>query len=757
MTLGAARVIYTINDLSMFVDELVRGYVIMIGRAERGPMNDPQILSSWEEFERVFGKLVPHTTDPLVAKMGLLQGARLIYIRTAHYDDVSDPSTLTAKMAAVTLKDRADVPTPGRAISESGPFTFLQAHPGRTTGTEIGPYTVGAGVNDALKLRVGTPGVWGADQDVTLTEGTRTAQQVCDDVNTQTTGMNATVEDGKVRIEAVDVGHDIEIVAVANDVYSTLGLGEGVYSHSEGTDKLVVSIDGGTDRSFTLTPESGETGTFTLTAAQVAGQMSGLTGATARADQGKVRITSDTTGASSSAQVKSDSTADDPMGFDSDVHSGSNGAPADTLTFTAKDPGAFGDDLKVHIHEADLDPETSFDVRISYSRQGELNEYFAHLNMDPDDPRYVVNYINERSRLVRVADEGSVNDAPLNRPAVNDIGTPLTGGYDGLEGLNDADWIGDEGAHTGLYAVDKVAEQMAMDIVIPGTASVTVVQALTSYCEQRGFIGYMMVPPGLEPQDAVDWRMGNLPYTHEAFNSHRLTLWFGRPLVYDGRDDTRKYISNLGHLAACLCRTDNDYDYSFAPVGPRRGVTDYVEGVDFNIGDFPGYADLFAEFGINYLQISRLRGIEGAVFWEQRTTQRAASALRDLNVVRFLTAMRRMLVPVLRMFLFEPNHPVTWREVKRVLEPQFRLWKAKMNIYDYVLQCDEQAFFDGGELKNAVLNSGLEIDKGIYRARALIQPTKAIYYFEFEVGVTRTGEAFEKFTRLKELPGWVRR
>ena len=118
--------------------------------------------------------------------------------------------------------------------------------------------------------------------------------------------------------------------------------------------------------------------------------------------------------------------------------------------------------------------------------------------------------------------------------------------------------------------------------------------------------------------------------------------------------------------------------------------------------------------------------------------------------------MRKVLVPVLRMFLFEPNHPVTWREIHRTLDPQFRLWKDKTSIYDYVLQTDRDAFFDGGVLKNAVLNSGLEIDQGIYRARALVQPTRAIRYLEFEVGVMRTGEAFSEYTELKELPGWVR-
>jgi phage tail sheath protein FI len=187
-------------------------------------------------------------------------------------------------------------------------------------------------------------------------------------------------------------------------------------------------------------------------------------------------------------------------------------------------------------------------------------------------------------------------------------------------------------------------------------------------------------------------------------------------------------------------------------------VVQLVEGIDFNIQDYrsTAYSDLFAEYGINYLMVSKIPGIEGAMFWEQRTTQRVPSATRELNVMRFITVINRTIVPILRTFIFEPNHPVIWREIHRVLQPAFDDWKQKYAIYDYCLQTDRDAFFDGGVLKNAVLNSGLDIDRGIYRCRALIQPTRAIYYLDFELGVLRTGENFENYTSTKYLPGWVR-
>ena len=87
MTLGAARVIWRINDLSLFVDEIVRGYVTMIIKAERGEMGKARIISTMEEYRKRYGKKVSWTTDPLVVEMALRQGARLNLIRTAHYQD----------------------------------------------------------------------------------------------------------------------------------------------------------------------------------------------------------------------------------------------------------------------------------------------------------------------------------------------------------------------------------------------------------------------------------------------------------------------------------------------------------------------------------------------------------------------------------------------------------------------------------------------------------------------------------------------
>jgi hypothetical protein len=861
MTLGAARVIWRINDLSLFVDEIVRGYVTMIIKAERGEMGKARIISTMEEYRKRFGKKVSWTTDPLVVEMALRQGARLNLIRTAHYTDPADPTTITAKKATTTLYDRGDSTNVATIESEVGPFALTQKLSGRTTGTEVGPFTFETGVSDTVKFSVN-----GATaQSVTLT-GTLTTQAVADEINAHTTGLSAyaVYDEGSglyvLKVAANTITDSLGVVAVANDAYTLLGLVEATYAAEAGTDNLLLSVNGATAQSITLVPIAGEEGDFTLTTGQVVARLQELEDVNVYAYDNKVKIDTLDSGVEATLQFVT-STALTPLGFDTTEYAGSGaGTQRATLKIDALNEGDWGDDVKIIITDSLLHSDLYFNMRVVYDRQGDMEEYFPDMSMDPDSERYIVNYVEGMSFLISVTDLHSSNAAPLNMPAENSTGQYLGGGENGIEeaggyfvgsklgpytfvtgtddklsirvaggsdqditlsgeaktaaevvtmindsltdatavvlndrikiyanddadnlhllavthdaydvlgfvadsylandGFDDADWIGDAAAQTGLYAADTT--YMSMDMMIPGTTSVSVYNAMITYCENRGdMMGYGQCPAGNDPEDTVGWRMGTGNWTHPAFNSHRFSLWFARPLVFDDRDSAKRYIPNLGHLAACLCRTDNSYGSHYAPVGPRRGVVQLVEGIDFNIQDYrsTGYADLFAEYGINYLMISKIPGIEGAMFWEQRTTQRAPSATRELNVMRFITVVNRTLMPILRTFLFEPNHPVTWREIHRVLEPAFDSWKNKYAIYDYCIQTDRDAFFDGGELKNAVLNSGLDIDRGLYRCRALIQPTRAIYYLEFELGVMRTGESFENYKSMKYLPGWIR-
>lgn len=957
MTLGAARVIWTINDLSTFVDQITTGYVTFVIQSERGPMATPKVISSTTQYSQIFGNKVNWTHDPLVIEMALRQGGQCNIIRTAHYLDPADNTTCTAGIANVILYDMGNTVNVASAKSEVGPFAIIQETGGTFVGTEVGPYIITTGTNDKLSLIVGsgsgctlnvtassgvitgiaidsggtnyevdyilniaggsggTATVTGVStggvvtsvmlasagsgystatgaatdciQTVTLPGGTLATQAVANSINAYTTGLTASAiydESSSLytlKLQANVVTNSLSICAISNNAYTVLGLpttatsGNPVVSTPvAGTDQLIVAVDGGTPQSVTLTPIAGQFGNFVLSTGQVVERLQVLSGVVVYAtSDGRVQIDTLASGPTASIEF-SFCTALTTLGFDTTTHYGTSaGSSLPTLQISALNGGSWGNDLSITITDSLLQTGLCFNMRINYDRDGQQAEYYSDLSMDPMSDRYVVNYVKAASYLISITDLFSTNLSPLNMPAVTPVvsgqttGTYLYGGTDGIDanggiitgskpgpytvtsgvddtlsitvgdptlnhfqlitlvgsnlslndiclqinnsltgataysytdgylyflkieantlsdrltvntvpnnaytllgiregtylpntGFCDADWIGEAQAQTGIYAADL--SYMSMDLMVPGTTSVNVYQAMTAYCANRGdMMAYAQTPAGNDPEDTINWRMGTGSYTWPAFDNCRLSLWFGRPLVYDDSDNSQKYISCLGHLASCLTRTDQSYGQWQAPVGPRRGAVTLCDGIDFNIQDYrsTSYADLFAEYGINYLMISKMPGIEGAMFWEQRTSQRISSATRDLNVMRFITVINRTLVPILRTFLFELNHPVTWREIYRILQPAFDQWKKVYAIYDYALQCDQEAFFDGGLLKNAVLNSGLNIDQGIYYCRALIQPTRAIYYLEFTLGVMRTGESFEDYTSMSTLPGWIR-
>lgn len=84
----------------------------LIGITEKGPIGKAELVTSWTDFVQKFGSFISNGWVAYAA-YGLFKnkrGARVYVVRTAHYTDLSDPATLTAKKASVTLKDRASSP-----------------------------------------------------------------------------------------------------------------------------------------------------------------------------------------------------------------------------------------------------------------------------------------------------------------------------------------------------------------------------------------------------------------------------------------------------------------------------------------------------------------------------------------------------------------------------------------------------------------------------------------------------------------------
>ncbi len=77
MGLGLPREIITETDLSYYVDTMLKGISCVIGITEKGPVGEPQLISSELQYERVFGGELRTSDFPMLVKRALSYGAVL--------------------------------------------------------------------------------------------------------------------------------------------------------------------------------------------------------------------------------------------------------------------------------------------------------------------------------------------------------------------------------------------------------------------------------------------------------------------------------------------------------------------------------------------------------------------------------------------------------------------------------------------------------------------------------------------------------
>lgn len=759
---GRKRAVVENYDLSGRPQTTDVGWVVALGQANRGRVGVPYMFAKYDEakFIEMMGDTSDSFTGPAEALNAIKHGCNLIYIRVAHYTDISDASSLTVLPASALIPDRGGVPTAGYVASNAGPFQFTSAVPGKLTGSEVDPFIFALDTNDKLKLRVRHNSVWGSEQTVTFAAGTTQAEDASDAVNGQTSGVNASVTiAGKLYIEAANPNDDIEILSVANDAYSTLGLTVGVYNHVPGTTTLVLSIDGGADQTFEFAAEEilDSSGAFALTSAQVVAQMTALTDGTASAAQGKLTVTSGATGTDSTVQVKSDSTCLTVFGFDTDEHAGVSGEVVYAWKIEHTGPGAYGNNTRIYFYDHPLNSGE----RMNYRRitPGEREVYFANLSRDPNDPYYWKNYINAHDEGVYISDVESPNAAPYDWPALNDQGMALSGGADGDTVLDDSDWIGHPSSKTGFYAIDKVRLPI-IHFACFGTTSHVVHEQAIIWAESRiAKFYHCQFPSGMTADETVDIRLGNPPYTHAAINSPSASGWTKEVQIYDQRNNGRVTVGCLSHLFAAITRTEEVYGPGWAPMGVKRGEMPGVLDIEDNLDEDTAQWDLLAIHGINAGVILRSSdrnwGNEGAYLWGGYTLQRNPSKLQDWAWVWQLKAYELRTYPILQRYLHDPDKPAIWGELKRELAPMFREDLAKDKFAGVMMIFDDQAFMADGDLKGASINTAWTMDRGEYICRILIKPYSQIGYAIAQFGTMRIGDPWATYATSLQLPNYV--
>ncbi|MDD3927901.1 MAG: phage tail sheath subtilisin-like domain-containing protein [bacterium] len=127
------------TDFSFYVKQISTSACGMIGIAEKGPVNEPTLVTSWEQFTKKFGSYIQDGYLAYAARAFFDNGGQVLYVsRVVHYTNPADRAMLTAKPATVILKNRK----------------------------------IGESALDTLKISAANEGKWGEGISVLIEDGT---------------------------------------------------------------------------------------------------------------------------------------------------------------------------------------------------------------------------------------------------------------------------------------------------------------------------------------------------------------------------------------------------------------------------------------------------------------------------------------------------------------------------------------------------------------------------------------------------------
>ncbi|MGN6108834.1 MAG: phage tail sheath family protein [Kofleriaceae bacterium] len=458
-----------------------------VGIAQRGPIDQAVLCTSFDEYEATFGGFIPDA-DLTLAALGFFTngGSALWAVRTVHHTDVTDPTTVTAVRGAGFLVAGGG-PSPAMVVGSAAPVALangdqivLAVHGGADvaivfTGERAavlagggGPYALAD--SQSLTVRIDS----GLEQTIAFAAAdftsisSATAAEVAAAINAELDGGRATAQGGVLRIAS-------DMAGAASRIQVT-----------GGTANVVLG--------FPTTLASGAGNVADLSSVTFA-EIEGLVEATVSgvdvrlAVGGGIELRTVATGPAATLQVGSATAA--AFGFDTLLHTGSSSGTASALRVEGLDPGGYANQIEAEVRAATSGAVSEFDLAII--QDGVYRERFPNLSMDPTSARYVEVIVNDErtgSRLVRVVDQ-----LLAGQPVPSVQIAALSGGDDGLSGLTDLDFIGSAAAKTGMYALDRVLDLTLL--AVPARATPAVHDAMITYCEveRAGSVFAVLDPP----------------------------------------------------------------------------------------------------------------------------------------------------------------------------------------------------------------------------------------------------------------------
>jgi uncharacterized protein len=323
-----------------------------------------------------------------------------------------------------------------------------------------------------------------------------------------------------------------------------------------------------------------------------------------------------------------------------------------------------------------------------------------------------------KSNLTMKKGENFIGDAAFETITISDASSamPVDGVYKlaggGVKPLEVKDFIGDVSERTGMggiEAIDEVRLLVCPDLMAGYDGSDTakervkmVQDAMITQCEKLRYrFAILDTPPGLNPQQAKEWR------EYVNFDSSYAAMYYPWIQVADlsGSGSTTKLVPPSGHMAGIYNRTDANRGVHKAP------ANDVVLGaINLEVRLSKGEQDVLNPIGVNCIRAFPARGIR---VWGARTLS-SNGAWRYINVRRLFIMVEASMEVGLSWVVFEPNDSTLWAKVQRDVTSFLRnVWRSGALFgttpdQAFYVKCDEELNpFEVRDLGQLIIEVGM--------------------------------------------------
>lgn len=387
------------------------------------------------------------------------------------------------------------------------------------------------------------------------------------------------------------------------------------------------------------------------------------------ADEGKTRLTSNSTGAASYVQITGANTA---IGFVSgDIDNGENVHAV--FSVVAVTPGTWGERLSVRTSAA----SESGKEQIQISENGILVETWEGdtINASVD---FIQSIVNANSEFIRITYLGAIGeDVPEG------LTTDLANGDSGS-------FVSDQDV---VNAIKLYANRELIDINLfatPGYSSVAVLKELNNLTAREDLEVIVDPPVGYSAQQVTNWHNGVLGSgnTFKLDNKYLGLFW-----PWCRISDTQNGIVRLVPPSVVVLELMAQNDIQLAQWIASAGT---VNGRLTRVIDIERSASL-ADREILLQKTPTVNGVNpiinilgrGIVIFGNRTTQRELTALINLHVARLLIKIRRDVRRLAIDLVFQPNDQITRDLFVSNVNKLLQTIQAGRGLVNYKVQMDD--------------------------------------------------------------------